>query len=119
MANILVVDDDDFVSRSIGALIEAEGHTVERALNGVAAVEMVKNKAFDLLVTDIRMSPMDGLELLTAARAAKPDMPVVVVSALTSEKIVASAKQLGASEYVKKPFRIEDILSAISRALKK
>ena len=119
MAHVLIVDDDDFVCRSIGMLVEAEGHSIDRVQTGVAAKALLESRNFDLLLTDIRMSPMDGLQLIKAAHEAKPDMPIVVVSALTSDRIVDEARKLGAVEYVKKPFRIDDILNAIDRALKK
>lgn len=74
-------------------------------------------EVFDLLMTDIRMSPVDGMQLMRLAKEIRPAMPLVVVSAYLDEKTIEKVLTLGCSAYVKKPFTIEEVLAAVGKAL--
>ena len=117
MARVLLVDDQDCVLRAAALLLEMEGHSTVCVLSGVEARRQIEAHDFDVVVTDIRMSPVDGLQLIQSTHASKPDLPVIVITAYSSEVSVAKARELGACDYLKKPFKAEQLLSAIERAV--
>jgi two-component system response regulator PilR (NtrC family) len=120
MAKILLVDDEDSVLKTIGMLFRSEGHEVTPIREGAKAAELVKSpEKFDLLITDIRMAPVDGMQLIKLARQARPGMNIIVISALCSENTVRQALDLGCMAYVKKPFKTEEVLQAARNALAK
>jgi CheY-like chemotaxis protein len=118
MAKILIVDDEEIVLRSISALLVGEGHDAVSKLSVPEAYEAMKETEFDLIITDIRMSPIDGMELMRTVHADKPDLPIIVISAYTAERIKEDSFALGCSVYLSKPFRVQDVLDAVATALK-
>ena len=121
MARILLVDDEESVLRTVGMLFRSEGHEVIPVRESEKAAEMLKSspEAFDLLLTDIRMAPIDGMEIIRLARKVRPDMSIVVISAYCSEKTIQQAMALGCTTYVKKPFKTDEVLNAVRHALEK
>ena len=118
MARILLVDDEESVLRTVGMLFRSEGHEVVPIREGQKAIDMIKSEErFDLLLADIRMEPVDGMQVIKMAHELRPAMPIVVISAYCSEKTVRQAISLGCSAYVKKPFRTEEVLEAARKAL--
>lgn len=117
MARILLVDDEDCILRTTAILLEAEGHSTVCVLNGSEALKQLDSADFDLMLTDIRMVPIDGMELIKLATTKRPKMPIVVVSAYCSEKFAREAQHLGAFKYIKKPFKIDEILKAVKESL--
>ncbi|MBN2301268.1 MAG: response regulator [Lentisphaerae bacterium] len=117
MAKILMVDDEEAVLRSLAALLATDGHQVTSEMNGNRAIEILKSEQFDLLLTDLRMYPLDGMELMKFVRSEYPSMPVVVISAYGADNTVEKAKDLGCVAYVKKPFRIQEVLNAVKNAV--
>lgn len=105
MATILVVDDSAVDRRLVGGLLQKEhGWKIEYAENGVEALTHIKQNETtpDLVVTDLQMPEMDGLELVTATRAEFPDVPVILMTAFGSEMLAVEALQQGAATYVPK-----------------
>lgn len=117
MARILLVDDEASVRTSIETLLRARSHEVVSVPDGEQAAAQFRAEDFDILLTDIRMAPVDGVELMRLAREAKPDMSTIVFSALTSEKAIAAGYAAGCAAYVKKPFTVDDLIGAINRVL--
>lgn len=117
MARILLVDDEESVLQSVGLLLRSEEHDVVSMRDSGEAAEAIKAECFDLLITDIRMVPIDGMELLRIAHARWPDMPMIVISAYTSERTAQLTYELGCKAYINKPFRIEELLEAVRQAL--
>jgi CheY-like chemotaxis protein/anti-sigma regulatory factor (Ser/Thr protein kinase) len=102
MTTILVVDDNALDRKLIGKSVEAVGWSVEFADNGRQAFERISEKLPDLVLTDLQMPEMDGLELVRQAKARFPAMPIVLVTAYGSEDLAASALLAGASSYIPK-----------------
>jgi two-component system response regulator PilR (NtrC family) len=101
-------------------LFRSEGHEVVPVRESEVAADMLKSsQEFDLLLTDIRMAPIDGMEIIRLARKVRPDMNIVVISAYCSEKTVKQAMALGCTTYVKKPFKTDEVLNAVRYALEK
>ena len=118
MARILLVDDEESVLRTVGMLFRSEGHEVVPIREGQKAIDMIKSEEqFDLLLADIRMDPVDGMQVIKMAHELRPAMPIVVISAYCSEKTVRQAISLGCCAYVKKPFKTEEVLEAARKAL--
>lgn len=120
---ILVIDDDPLVGRSVKTLLERAGYQTEVALIGLAALDAVSSQNFDLLVTDIRMPGMNGIETLQAIRVlrqelGRPPLPAIVITAYPEdEDRKQEAGRLGVEEFILKPFGIEELMSAIERSL--
>ena len=119
MGKILLVDDEEIVLKSISALLSSEGHETTAMQSVPEALEALKASAFDLIITDIRMAPVDGMELIRIVHGSRPSFPIIVISAYTSDKIKKEGYALGCSAYLSKPFRVQDVLDAVDAALKK
>jgi nitrogen regulation protein NR(I) len=117
MGVILVVDDDPQLRLSFEKLLTEEGHNVLTASSGEAAVALVQEKAPDLVIMDVRMAGMSGLEAFAAIHAREPHLPVIIMTAYGTTETAIEATRLGAFDYVLKPFEIPDILALIDQAL--
>lgn len=117
MNKILVVDDDDQLRKSFFKLLTEEGYTVETAASGEQGVDMVKRALPDLVVLDMRLPGMNGLEAYQAIHALEPKLPVIIMTAYGTTETAIEATKLGAFDYILKPFEIPDMLSVISQGL--
>ncbi|MBK6853049.1 MAG: response regulator [Burkholderiales bacterium] len=118
LRNVLVVDDDPVVSKSFNRVLTAKGYTVIHAQNGAQALEQLRQIDVDLVVTDIRMPGMDGLELAEAVKARKPWTPVVIVTGYGTEADEARAKAAGVSVFLHKPVSPELMQGAADEAMR-
>jgi two-component system response regulator AtoC len=100
---ILVVDDEEGVRSFLAEALEDAGHSVAQAGNGDDAAERLQREPFDLLITDLRMPGIHGLELVRRARAEHPALPVIVLTAHGTVDSAAEVMRLGAFDYVEKP----------------
>ncbi len=117
MGTILIVDDDPQLRQSFEKLLTAEGHTVRAAASGEAALEQVRAGVPDLVIMDVRMPGLSGLETFQAMHEIEPKLPVIIMTAFGTTETAIEATKLGAFEYVLKPFEIPDILALIGQAL--
>jgi nitrogen regulation protein NR(I) len=117
MGLILVVDDDPQLRASFEKLLTEEGHAVETASTGEAALAAVKARVPDLVIMDVRMPGISGLEAFAAIHAVEPRLPVIIMTAFGTTETAIEATRLGAFDYVLKPFDIPDILKLIDQAL--
>ncbi len=115
--NILVVDDEPNVRRSLSIFLRRRGFHVDEADSGESALGKIAAKVYDLMITDLRMSPMDGLELLRRAKRVAPPMEVIVITAYGSVESGVRAMKEGAFDYVTKPFDNEELVMLVERAL--
>ncbi len=113
---ILVVDDEEMLRNLLTRTLEREGYSVTTASGGRAAAEMLSKNRYQILVSDVKMPEMNGFELLKFAKAKDPKMAVVIITAFGDNFTVKEAILLGADEYVIKPFKSADILTAVERA---
>jgi two-component system, NtrC family, response regulator AtoC len=117
-ASILVVDDDLGAQRALLQVLKKEGYSVEAVCSGTAALEKLQEQpSFDLLVTDIRMERMDGMELMREVRQRWPDLPVIVMTAFASIDTAIRSIHAGAYDYVSKPYEIAELRLTVRRAL--
>ncbi|MFQ5526481.1 MAG: response regulator [Thermoanaerobaculia bacterium] len=117
MAEVLVVEDSPDQAALIAALLEAAGHATRSTGAAEAALEKIDSHRPDLVVTDLVMPGMDGLELVEAVRARCPDLPVVLVTAFGSGEIAVDALKKGAASYVPKPRLADDLITTVESVL--
>ena len=117
MARILVVDDQDMMRDSLAGNLRREQHEVVAAADGAAALARLGTTRFDLLITDLRMPRMNGMDLLQEARRLRPEMPVVMMTAHGNVPNAVEAMRQGAYDYIQKPFDGEALKALVERAL--
>ncbi|MFC1452036.1 sigma-54-dependent transcriptional regulator [Verrucomicrobiota bacterium] len=117
MARILVVDDEAGLRTVLSQLLKSRGHAVAVASDGPEAVQWLSTDQFDIMVSDIRMNPMDGLELLEIAHKKHPELLIVMLTAYSSVASAIESLKLGAFDYLTKPFKVDELLDTIDRAL--
>ncbi len=117
MANILVVDDDTNILEVIKTRLEANGYYVEIRSDPLEALESAKEKAFDVIVSDIRMPQLDGLEFLRRLRRIRWDVPVILLTAYGTIPNAVEAMKEGASHYLTKPFEGRQLVEEIEKVL--
>ncbi|HEX3596577.1 MAG TPA: sigma-54 dependent transcriptional regulator, partial [Polyangiaceae bacterium] len=116
-ARILVVDDDAGAVSALRQLLEATGFQVDSAEDGVQALGIAEERPPDVVVTDLDMPRMNGMELLTKLRGQDPDLPVIVVTSLSDTTNAVAAMRAGAEDYLTKPVDLDALTVAIERAL--
>jgi len=119
MSNLLIVDDEQSYRQLLTLVFETEGYKVRTAKNGREAVEILQVEPADLVISDVRMPDMDGIELLSAAREILPDMGVVLMTAFASVETARDAFKLGADDFIQKPFDVEELKLIVKKTLEK
>lgn len=114
---ILIADDETDIALILKLQLEDAGYRTVRVKDGVEALEALAKDAFELLLLDIKMPRMDGLQVLKRARESWPSMVVIMMTAHGSEEIAVSAMKEGALDYIAKPFSNDDMLKRVERAL--
>ena len=117
MARILVIDDEASILNMLKVLLSIEGHQVVAHQEAASAMELVCQEDFDLVITDLRMTPINGIEVLKYVREQRPALPVIIMTAYGQVETAIESMQVGAFEYLKKPFRAADLLSTVRKAL--
>lgn len=116
---ILVVDDENSLRELLTILLQREGYLVEQANDGLAAFEMAQAIAYDLIISDIQMPRMSGIELLRQLREQNNDVTVMMITAFSSTEEAVEAMKLGAYDYITKPFKNDEIRLVIKNALER
>ena len=116
---ILVVDDDAIVIKSCKRILEAEGLEVSTVPSADEALEMIKTYEFDLLLIDVKMPKHDGMFLMREIKKVIPDIPIVVMSGYPTPETMSEVLKLGATQFVPKPFRPDELTKAIRPVLEK
>ena len=120
MARILVVDDDDLVRQSLRAVLEPAGHEVIEAANGKEGVAFYKGMQADLVITNIVMPEMDGLEEIRQLEQTNPGLKIIVISGYDGDEAkgyFALAREYGAQRTFTKPFDVEQVKAAVVELL--
>jgi two-component system response regulator PilR (NtrC family) len=117
MSNLLVVDDDLSMREMLEVMLTSGGYDVECAENGAKAIQMLKAKEYDLILCDIRMEPVGGLEVLREAKARLPQTVVIMISAYATTETAVMAMKEGAYDYIPKPFNVDEVKQTIRNAL--
>jgi two-component system, NtrC family, response regulator HydG len=116
---ILLVEDDDSNRASVSKILEKEGYRVLEAIDGLKALDLLRKEDVDLVLTDYKMPQMDGMDLLKASRAIKPDVDVVLMTAHGTIESAVEAMKEGAYDFIPKPFKRVTLLRVIEKNLEK
>ena len=116
---ILVVDDEPIVGKSLQRLLSKAGYAVEAFSDSNAAVEELRKRNFDFIITDLMMDGFDGMQILEIAREKHPDTRVIIITGFAEELTASDALQKGAFAFFQKPFKIDDIKQVIRKAEEK
>src|SRR5438270_1596988 len=119
MAKILIADDKQGLRDVLVEALAGSGHEVESVEDGSRALSRISEKAYDLVVTDLKMPGMDGIELLRAVRERAPSTGVILMTAHGSVDTAVEAMRLGALDYVEKPFPLGAMEAKVEKALER
>lgn len=117
MSRILIVDDDVFLQVVITNLLSKHGYDIVTASSGEGALQILRHQTFDLMISDVDMLPMNGLELLQKVHESYADMGVVMLTGHDSIDVAVGAMKKGAFDFLAKPFRPDELLSTVQRSL--
>ena len=121
MSKILIIEDEAAIRRVLKKIIseENDAYEVEEAEDGLVGIEMIKNKDYDLVLCDIKMPKMDGVEVLEKAKKIKPEIPMVMISGHGDLDTAVNTMRLGAFDYISKPPDLNRLLNTVRNALDK
>lgn len=114
---ILVVDDEPIVIKSCESILKAEGYSIESAINGRDAINILGNNNYDLVITDLKMPEIDGIDLIRWLRDSKPEIGVVVITGYPSQDTIKDALNLGIIDYLPKPFTPQILTDVTNKAI--
>jgi excisionase family DNA binding protein len=119
--SLLVVDDEEAVRELIATTLRSAdaGYDVTVAPDGASALQLLRAKSFDVLITDLKMAGMDGMTLIRDARGVAPNLPVIIITAAPSQTSAIDAVNAGVSGYLTKPFRLQQILDVVASAIRR
>ena len=118
MVKVLVIDDDAVILNSIARQLKNEPFLLELESDPSEGLEKIQRKSYDLVLCDIKMKPMSGLEVLAEIKRKKPEIPVIIISAFVDDQLLENARQLGSSDFLIKPVRRGILVEAIYRVLR-
>ena len=119
MPNILIVDDEQSYRQLLTLVFETDGHSVRTAMNGRQALAALQEAPADVIISDVKMPDMDGIDLLRAVRETVPDLGVILMTAFASVETAREAFKLGADDFITKPFDVEELKLIVKKALEK
>ena len=114
---ILVVDDESFIRDMLADFLGMEGYAVQCAADGVAALRELRAQPFDVIVSDLKMPGIGGLDLLKEARQAYPDTVMIMMTGFGTVETAIAAMKSGAYDYILKPFKVEEVIQVVERGL--
>ncbi|OHB43540.1 MAG: hypothetical protein A2069_06790 [Planctomycetes bacterium GWB2_41_19] len=116
---ILVVDDEEIVRNLLYDTLSKTGYKVKTAMNGQDAIAQIENEPFEIVITDLKMPGMGGLELLQRVQKINPDICVLIITAYSTVESAVNAMKLGAYDYICKPFELEEMKVIIEKAVER
>ena len=119
MSNILIVDDEQSYRQLLSLVFESDGHSIRTATNGREALALLHEEPADVVISDVRMPDMDGIEMLSSVRESQPDLGVVLMTAFASVETAREAFKLGADDFIQKPFDVEELKLIVRKTLEK
>ena len=116
-ARILAIDDESSIRETLRSILDTEGYAVEVASGGYEALEIFKNRTFDVVLCDVKMQGMDGIEVLVALKELAPDLPVIMISGHGAIDTAVESLRKGAYDYIQKPLDLNRLLVSLRNAL--
>jgi DNA-binding NtrC family response regulator len=115
--HILVVDDDEAIREGMRRILEAEGYLVIPSASGRTAIETIQERDFDVVITDLKMPGMDGIEVLKTIKILQPEIPVMIITGYSTVDTAVDAMKNGAFDYIAKPFTPDFIIDKVHKAI--
>ena len=112
---ILIIDDEKVICNACYLILSEGGHAVERKMNGAAGLKALKFKRYDVILLDMMLPDMDGMEILSTIKEKMPDTRVIVITGYSTLTNALEAMKLGAADYLSKPFSEEELLASIEK----
>lgn len=113
---VLVVDDEYVICKACRLVLSERGHVIDLRTNGEAGLNALGREAYDLLLLDMKLPDMDGMEFLKTVRKEKPDFRVIVMTGYATMRNAIEAMKLGAVDYLSKPFTEDELIAAVENA---
>ncbi|MCX9025908.1 MAG: response regulator [Candidatus Methanoperedens sp.] len=117
MKTILIIEDEKVIRDGLVEILKEEGFGVDSAENGQMGLDMIKKTDFDIVVTDLVMPVVGGMEVLREAKLIKPRTIVILITAFATVNNAVEAMKAGASDYITKPFRVDEVITKIRKVL--
>ena len=114
--SILILDDEPIVSKRLKPSLEKKGYDVETFTESLAALMRVKEKKFDIVITDLKMEGIDGMQFLTEVKKGSPDTEVIVITGFATMDTAKESFQKGVFDFLAKPFKLGEIAEVIKKA---
>ena len=114
--HILLVEDEPNVARGLGMVLNDEGYDVDVAPTGNSALDMFRGNGFDLLISDLRLPDIDGLEVISSIKKERPGVNVIIITGYPSVSSAVKAVRMGVLDYLRKPFTDEELVTAVKDA---
>ena len=111
--SIMIVDDEPIVGKRLKRLFEKDGYNVEIFTRGSQALKELENKKFDIIITDLKMGKVDGMQILETAREKYPDTKIIIISGLSKNELVIDALKKGAYSFIVKPFKFNELKEVV------
>jgi len=118
-ARVLVVDDEEIARTNLEYILRKEGHQVNGASNGAEALDMIKAQDYDLILTDLKMEKMDGLQLLESAKQLAPHTEIIMVTGYATVSTAVDALKKGAAHYLSKPIKLDELRETVREIIDK
>jgi DNA-binding NtrC family response regulator len=118
-ARLLVVDDEPIAVRNLERVLEKEGYEVSTASNGHGALRQLRNKPFDVVLTDLKMEKVDGMQVLKRCKEIDPDVEVILITGYAAIDTAIEAMKQGAYHYIPKPFKLDEVRKIVREAVEK
>ena len=119
MSNILIVDDEQSYRQLLSLVFEGDVHTIRTAANGLEALTLLQAEPADVVISDVKMPDMDGIEMLRSIRETLPDLGIVFMTAFASVEAAREAFKLGADDFIQKPFDVEELKLIVKKTIEK
>jgi len=117
MSTILIIDDENAIRATLRDILEYEDYHILDVDNGIDGLELLQKQKVDLVLCDIKMNKMDGLEVLASAQELKKQIPFIMISGHGTIETAVQAVKIGAVDFLEKPFDLDKLLSVVSEAL--
>lgn len=115
---VMVIDDEAIVGKRLKPSLEKQGYEVETYSDGRSAIERIDQKEFDIIVTDVRMDDVDGMQVLEHVKSKSPRAKVIIITGYATVELAREALVKGAFDFIAKPFKPSDLRSIIEKASK-
>src|SRR6476620_7217598 len=119
MSNILIIDDEKAIRKTLGEILSYEGYKIDEASDGEEGLKKFKDKTYDVVLCDIKMPKIDGIEFLEKSRETNADVPIIMISGHGTIETAVEAVKKGAFDYISKPPDLNRMLITIRNAMDK